>query len=276
MNIIVPMAGQGQRFVDAGYKSPKPLIKVGGRYIIDYVMDMFDKENDDFVFICNEDHLATTDMWDILHGLVEHCRVVSMPSHKLGPVHTVLAAQNFIKDDEPLLISYCDNPVIWNYDYFKAYVDINDVDSCIVSHTGFHSHTLSTNLYAYSKTDKMGRVYAIKEKACYTDNRFNEHASSGFYYYKKGSLVRKYFNQFIQEGVTHNGEFYVTLVANLLIRDGLTVFSYVNDKTLAWGTPNEVANFEAWLTILKETQVHNVNELVSCYLYWKEYVTSRS
>ena len=93
MNIIIPMAGKGSRFVSEGYTDPKPLINVGGRRIIEYVCDMYDKENDNFIFICNEDHLATTDMGSILKGLVTHSEIVSMPPHKLGPVYTVLAAK---------------------------------------------------------------------------------------------------------------------------------------------------------------------------------------
>jgi choline kinase len=57
MKIIVPMAGFGDRFVKAGYQDPKPLIKVNGKRIIEYICEMFDIKNDDFVFICNEMHL---------------------------------------------------------------------------------------------------------------------------------------------------------------------------------------------------------------------------
>jgi NDP-sugar pyrophosphorylase family protein len=70
MNIIIPMAGSGERFVKAGYKEPKPMIKVGGRCIVEYVLDMFDKENDNFVFICNYDHIWTTIIETIIRGLV--------------------------------------------------------------------------------------------------------------------------------------------------------------------------------------------------------------
>ncbi len=270
MKVIIPMAGSGERFVQAGYKDPKPLIMVGGKRIVEYVIDMFDKKNDDFVFICNDRHLAETDMSNILGSLVSKCAIVSMPPHKLGPVYTVLAGEQFINDNEPVIIAYCDNPVTWDYDSFKAFVDINDVDGCIVSHTGFHPHTLSSTLFAYSKTNSLGMVSHIKEKACYTDNRFKEHASSGIYYFKRGDFIKVYFRQAIQENVNYNGEFYVTLVYNLLINDGLCVYSYLNDKVLAFGTPKEVRNFEAWKVIIEGGQVNDENDAMSCYNYWKE------
>jgi NDP-sugar pyrophosphorylase family protein len=215
-------------------------------------------------------HLESTDMWRILKSLVKNSIIVSMPQHKLGPVYTVLAAEQHIDDNEPIVIAYCDNPVTWDYDNFKAFTDINDVDGCIVSHTGFHPHTLSSTLFAYSKTNSASMVSEIKEKACYTDNRFNEHASSGIYYFKRGDFIKVYFRQAIQENVNYNGEFYVTLVYNLLIKDGLSVYSYLNDKVLAFGTPREVQNFEAWRVIIESGQVSSPAEAFDCYNYWKE------
>jgi len=269
MNIIIPMAGKGSRFVSEGYTDPKPLINVGGRRIIEYVCDMYDKENDNFIFICNEDHLATTDMSSILKGLVTHSEIVSMPPHKLGPVYTVLAAKEFITNNDPYIITYCDTPITWNYDDFKEF--IKDKDACVVSHVGFHPHTLSSNVFAYSKTDNDNRILEIKEKSSYTDNRFNEHASSGVYYFKHGCYILNYFQQLMGRKLSHNGEYYVTLVFNLLINEKIDVYSYVNDMVLALGTPNEVRNFEAWQTILGGTQVKNEEELVQCYNYWKDY-----
>ena len=66
MRILIPMAGRGDRFVNKGYKNPKPLIKVNGKMIIEYILDMFD-ENDDITFICNDTHLQNTDMKKILN-----------------------------------------------------------------------------------------------------------------------------------------------------------------------------------------------------------------
>jgi hypothetical protein len=126
-------------------------------------------------------------------------------------------------------------------------------------------------MFAYSKTDSGGRVSEIKEKACYTGNKFNEHASCGLYYFRYGAYVKKYFGEMIDKNINYNGEFYVTLVYNLLIRDGLSIYSFLNDFVLAFGTPNEVKNFEAWMTILDGAQVTDEEELFACYDYWREY-----
>ena len=56
MQIVIPMSGYGERFRLAGYLMLKPLIEIEGKPIIAHVIDMFPGE-DDFIFICNNDHL---------------------------------------------------------------------------------------------------------------------------------------------------------------------------------------------------------------------------
>ncbi len=50
MQLVIPMSGIGQRFIKAGYTTPKPLIKVENKTIINHVYNMF-PEIDSVVFI---------------------------------------------------------------------------------------------------------------------------------------------------------------------------------------------------------------------------------
>ena len=56
MQIIIPMSGIGKRFLDAGYKIPKPLIEINQKPMIAHILDMFPGETN-FKFICNSEHL---------------------------------------------------------------------------------------------------------------------------------------------------------------------------------------------------------------------------
>lgn len=270
MKVIIPMAGTGNRFVEAGYKDPKPLIEVNGKRIIQYICEMFDLENDDIIFVCNDYHLKHTNMRSILKSIVPNCTILEIPKHKKGPVHTLIDIDSYIEDDEEVIISYCDNPYLWNYDHFKLWVKSNNSDGCILSHVGFHPHRLSSTYMAYMKEEHKV-VSEIKEKQPYTDNPMREHASTGTYYFKKGSYIKKYFKELIDRDINYNGEYYVTLVYNLLIEDGLKVHCYPTDYTTVFGTPEEVENFEAWQTILKGKQVKSEEDLLKTYKYWKQY-----
>jgi NDP-sugar pyrophosphorylase family protein len=268
MKVIIPMSGIGNRFIQAGYLDPKPLIEVNCRRIIEYVLDMFHEE--DVIFICNEKHLSETNIRNILEGLRPNCDIISIPNHKLGPVFTVKQAFDSIDDDEEVIISYCDGSYIWDRSHFNKYVKEKKLDGCILSHTGFHPHTLAGTKMAYIK-EKNSLVEEVKEKECYTDNPMKEHASSGTYYFSKGSYVKKYFRLALENDLTYNKEYYVTLVYNLLIRDNLKVGFYDTEFTAVMGTPQEVENFESWANIIKGGQVKNEKDLIRCYNYWKKY-----
>ena len=43
MHIVIPMSGMGNRFINAGYTVPKPLIMVDGKPIIEHVCNLFQK-----------------------------------------------------------------------------------------------------------------------------------------------------------------------------------------------------------------------------------------
>lgn len=269
MKVIIPMAGLGDRFISKGYVDPKPLIKVNDRRIIEYILDMFPDE-DEYIFICNEEHIKNTNMSDILYSLKPNCKIVTMSQHKKGPVYTVKTIFDLINDDDEIIISYCDNPYLWDIENFKNHVKKNNLDGCILTHTGFHPHTLSDTKMAFIKEND-GIVNEIKEKECYTNNPMNEHASTGVYYFKKGEYVKKYFNQLIDLDLNYNGEYYVTLVYNLLIKNNLKVGYFDTDIVMVFGTPEEVSNFEAWNIILSEKQIKNEDDLLNCYRYWKKY-----
>lgn len=259
------MAGIGERFIKAGYMIPKPLIKVNGKLIIEYIVEMFDIENDEFVFIINQEHATNTNMVETLNKLVKTSEIYIVNNHKKGPVYTLKNIE--LDDNEEVIVTYCDNPFLWDYSKFKE--EIKNSDGAILSHIGFHPHRLSSTFMAYIK-EVDGKLIEIKEKEPYTDSPINESASTGTYYFSKGKYVKKYFKELMDLDINYNGEYYVTLVYNLMVRDGLNVTIYDTEYVSVFGTPEEVQNFEAWQTILK-SGVNTDNELISTYRYWENY-----
>ena len=54
MQILIPMTGNGSRFVNKGYSRLKPFIEVHGRPIIEWVVKMFKGDEHLINFICRE------------------------------------------------------------------------------------------------------------------------------------------------------------------------------------------------------------------------------
>jgi len=229
---------------------------------------MFQEPDDQFIFICNEAHLADTNMHSVLRKLRPGCTILSIPLHKKGPVYTIQPAFPIIPDDEEVIIAYCDGTVKWDRQDFVQ--KTKGMDGCIVTHTGFHPHTLSSTRMAFIQ-EKEGRVLEIKEKASYTDNPWSEHASSGIYYFRKGNYLKKYSAIMFERDLSYAGEYYVTLMYNPMIEDGLNIGFYDTEFVAILGTPEDTRNFEAWATLVKNTHINSDADIVKCFRYWQRY-----
>ena len=53
---LIPMAGEGKRFLDMGYKTPKPLIEVSGNKMIVSTAKSLPKTNES-IFILHKNHI---------------------------------------------------------------------------------------------------------------------------------------------------------------------------------------------------------------------------
>lgn len=244
LELIIPMSGIGKRFIEFGYKDPKPLICVDNKPMIEHVINLFPDETS-IKFICNDYHLRNTDMRNILDKL--NGKIYEVPyNNRQGPVHAVYLINEFINDELEIIISYCDYGTYWNYDKFLNYVRNNKLDGCIVCYKGFHPHMLGNDNYAFVKTNDNFNVIEIQEKKPFTDNKMNEYASNGTYYFKNGKIMKKYFKELIENKIKINNEYYVSMVYNLMIRDNLKVGIFEIENMLQWGTPNDLEIYNSW------------------------------
>ena len=244
MHVVIPMSGIGNRFIVAGYLDPKPLIVVDNKPIIEHVCDLFPGESK-FTFICNSKHLSETNMRQVLLGIKPNANIVEIPNHKKGPVYAVSLMQEFIEDEEEVIVNYCDFGTYWDYNDFLKHTRDRNADGAIPAYKGFHPHMLGSTNYAFMRDNEQWML-EIKEKEPFTDNRSNEFASNGTYYFRKGKFVKKYFNELIKEDINLNGEYYVSLIYNLLVRDNLKVSIYDIQHMLQWGTPEDVQEYNTW------------------------------
>lgn len=245
MKVIIPMSGMSSRFSSAGYQIPKYLIEVNGKKVIEHIVDLFPKDSD-FIFIVNDKHSAETEVIDILNELVEKKTIVTIQRHKKGPVFSVSEFDNLIDDEEEVIVNYCDFSMYWNYQDFENFVSETKCDGCVISYTGFHPHMLGSDNYAFCKVNLDNEILEIREKQPFTNNKMEEYASTGTYYFRKGKYIKKYFKQLINEDLNINGEYYVSLVYNLMIRDGLINKVYEIPHMLQWGTPLDLQIYLKW------------------------------
>lgn len=245
------MSGLGKRLVDAGYTQPKPLILVNGKPIIEYVVSMFPGEND-FIFICNNEHLENTDMRSVLERIKPTGKIFGLDTHNQGPVYAVSKIFDEIDDNEDVFVSYCDYFMDFDFNEFKKIMKEGDFSGAVLSYTGFHPHLLKPNIYAGVEVNENGTMTNIKEKHSFTEDKTKSYHSAGAYYFKNGSDFKNYTKELLDSDIRLNGEAYTSMMYYLYLRDGHKIYVPIAKKFMQWGTPEDLEEFESWSRYLNK------------------------
>ena len=232
LNIVIPMAGRGSRFADAGYELPKPLIDVNGKPMIEVVTDNIRPKCDHrFIYICQEEHLKKYNLSDALERMSPGCEIITIDHITEGAACTVLLAEKYIDNDDEMMIANSDQYVD---------TDINDYLPKLGNNDGLIM-TMPANhpKWSYIRFDDNGFVTEVREKEVISNE-----ATVGIYNYKHGADFVKYAHQMIEKNIRVNNEFYVAPVYNEMIADGKKiVFHNVGEKMHGLGTPEDLNKF---------------------------------
>jgi NDP-sugar pyrophosphorylase family protein len=252
VQIVVPMSGFGERFRRAGYTTPKPLIQVEGKPIIAHVVDLFDPLSK-FIFVVNQEHLEDKSLrlLDILRGIAPASDVVAIAPHRLGPVHACLSAIDLLEPDGEVFVNYADFSCVWNFQDFITDARKRKLHGSVPAYRGFHPHSGGSTNYAYIQEDSL-RLQAIREKQPFTNQKTEEYASTGGYYFQSASLMIDYFKRLVLEDHSVNGEFYVSSAFDLMAKDLLDVGVYEISHFMQWGTPEDLDEYKYWSDTFRE------------------------
>ena len=231
MNVLIPMAGAGSRFAQAGYTFPKPLIEVNGKPMIQVVVDNLNVEAH-FIFLVQKAHYEKYNLKQLLNLIAPGCEIIQVDGLTEGAACTTLLAKQYIDNDEPLLMANSDQFVEWNSNECLYAFTADNIDGGIVSFKATHPK------WSFAKIGEDGFVSEVAEK-----NPISDNATVGIYYWKKGSDYVKYAEQMIVKNIRTNGEFYVCPVFNEAIQDGKKVRIKEIPKMWGIGTPEDLNYF---------------------------------
>lgn len=232
MNVLIPMAGAGSRFEQAGYTFPKPLIDVMGKPMIQTVVNNINIKAR-HIFIVQKAHAEKYNLCTMLNLISPDCKVVQVDGLTEGAACTTLLAKEFIDNDEPLLMANSDQFVKWDSSEFMFYMHSTKADGGILT---FHS---THPKWSYAKLDLNGIVQEVAEKKPISND-----ATVGIYYWAKGSDYIKYAEQMISKNIRTNNEFYVCPVFNEAINDGKIIRAFHVDEMWGLGTPEDLKSFQ--------------------------------
>jgi len=210
LTIVVPMAGRGSRFADAGFALPKPLIAVRGVPMIELVIaNLTPSCPHRFVFLCLEEHLATYDVEARLRHVTRECAIVPVSGVTQGAACTVLLAKEYIDGSDPLMIANSDQWVAIDIDSYLESMRHDACDGLIMTMTA------SDPKWSFVRTAPNGCVMEVAEKRA-----ISTEATVGIYNFARGADFVASAEDMIARDERVNGEFYVAPAYNGLIAAG--------------------------------------------------------
>jgi NDP-sugar pyrophosphorylase family protein len=216
LNIVIPMAGAGSRFLNAGYEQPKPLIRVGSKTMIELVIDNL-RPNipHKFIFICQSQHLSDFPLSEILKQKSPACEIVETAGLTEGAACTVLLAKNFICNTEKLMIANCDQYVDVDINHYLSEASRPQIDGMVMTMEA------KEEKWSYVQKNNHNYVTRIAEKLVISDE-----ATVGIYNFRHGGDFVSAASRMIAMNQRVNGEFYVAPVYNIMIEQGARIQPY--------------------------------------------------
>lgn len=233
MNILIPMAGAGSRFAQAGYTFPKPLIDINNKPMIQIVVENLNIEGQ-YIFIVQKEHYHKYNLKHLLNLVSPKCKIVIVDKMTEGAACTTLLAKEYINNDKQLVIANSDQFLEWDSNEFMYSMNADGIDA------GLATFKSVLSKWSFAKLDDKGYVCEVAEKVPISDI-----ANTGIHWFKKGSDYVKYAEQMIDRNIRVNNEFYVAPVLNQFIQDDKKIKTYNINKFHGLGDPE---SFERFLT----------------------------
>jgi beta-phosphoglucomutase-like phosphatase (HAD superfamily)/dTDP-glucose pyrophosphorylase len=232
LNVLIPMAGAGSRFAEAGYNFPKPLIDVNGKPMIQAVVESLGiKAN--YIYVAKDEDIDKYNLTWMLNNITPGCLVIGTSGLTQGAAESCLSAHEFIDNDNPLVIANSDQIIEWDSRQFLYDLHMKNADGGIATFTSNHPKWSYARVAADS-----GLVVEVAEK-----KPISNLATVGVYYWKHGSDFVKYGNQMIEKDIRVNGEFYTCPIFNEAIEDGKKIYTLPVEKMWGVGTPEDLNNY---------------------------------
>ena len=259
MNIIIPMAGAGQRFSDAGYKISKPAIptidrRTGKEFpmVICATMDLpgVEKNGSNITFIDRTIHRESGVEKAIL-DYYPNASFITIDELTDGQACTCMLAEKIIDNDEELLIAGCDNGMSFDLSEFEKAKSECDVLAFTYRHNS--SVLINPKAYGWMIVDESGaKIIGTSIKKPISDNPMNDHAIVATFWFKHGRDFVRTTKKMIAENDRINNEFYVDEVMKHCIELGLDSRVFEIDRYIGWGSPKEYEDYQATLNYWKE------------------------
>jgi NDP-sugar pyrophosphorylase family protein len=229
LKLIMPMAGEGSRFREQGYESPKPLIDVLGKPMFVRTIESIGLEFDDYIFIVRKEH-------NVKNSVLEYypdAKVVELDALTEGAACSVATADPYIDSTDSVCICNCDQFFEWNSLEFENH---KHNDGVILL---FHDTARDPKWSFAAYEPQSERIFKVAEK-----DPISEYATAGLYYWRSWDVYMKSLELMMAANDRTNNEFYLCPTYNHTLRlQNTTISGIMIDEMHGVGTPEDLTEY---------------------------------
>lgn len=235
----MPMAGEGSRFANAGWTTPKPLIELNGQPLFKHATSSVAAEGIKmkYSFIVRHEHIEKYGIDAGIRSFLPEANVFSVMKTTRGAVETCLMAESAIADDDAVIVMDCDLE-------FRS-VKFIEIIKSILSQSADEadggalvSFESDQPKYSYAELGEDGLVKRTAEKEV-----ISSHALCGAYFFSTGRRFKQIAHQLLDEPDFKKPEYYVSLLYNYMLAAGEKVQLAPMEKYYSYGTPEELQRY---------------------------------
>jgi len=234
INVIIPLAGDGNRFAKKNFIQPKPLIKINKLTLIETAIKTLDIKNGIFYFVRKKykNTNFNNELDSILKKYTKKKNIIVIKQTLNGPVRSCMQLKKKMKKNYPLIIANCDQYLKWNSDNFINFFKKNNYDG------GFLTFKSKNKKNSFVKLNKNNYAIYLKEKKV-----ISNHALVGVHYWKKTSFFFNSAKKYLK--IRKNKEAFISETYNLLIKEKKKIGLYDIKKNCfsLIGTPKDLITF---------------------------------
>ena len=239
LHIIMPMAGEGSRFLKEGWTTPKPLIPLHGMPLFKRAIGSVHADGIQmkYSFIVRQNHIDEYGIDKGIQSFLPEAKVFSVQQTTRGAVETCLMAESAIDDNDAVVVMDCDLEFESKrfIELIKAALATSGEEAEGGALVSFESDSPK---YSYAEIDENNVVLRTAEKEVISD-----HALCGAYFFSSGKRFKQVAHQLMNEQNFAKPEYYVSLLYNYLIAAGEKVHLAPMEEYYSYGTPEELKRY---------------------------------
>lgn len=248
--ILIPMAGAGQRFADAGYTVHKPAIMTVDRatgqekpMVVCATKDLpgVAADGSNVIYVDRNFH-QTDGVEDAIRAWYPQAAFITVDHLTEGQACTCMLAEPYLDPEQPLLIAGCDNGMDIDRDAFDALT--KECDCIVFTYRHNEAVLANPNAYGWMIADAAGNITGTSIKKAISDRPMEDPAVVATFWFRRAAVFIEATKKMIAENDRINGEFYVDQTVKHVLDLGYRAKIFDIDRYVGWGTPADYEGYQ--------------------------------